>query len=302
MDESKARFSIVGIRDNKPTNLDSLPGRSADRPYLAFGYDRSDNFAADNAMFEKRKDILVVGYDLRPFYNNSAPLVPGVTYAPPFFFNGVPFRNGQGGGAQSGTHYDPTHTPRFFLTFRGDAKPGLFFTSMVRPNIREAFKSFARPDVVTEMVTEAGSWQAYSELFRDSKYGYEELFNSSYVLVPRGHGRWSYRLSETVGACAIPVVMADGSTLPYAELIDWTKASIRLPENMASGPDAAKHIVDALPADPQVIMTMRKEVCRIRELYFMDYEKRANAMLLSAAKKSDSVVQELAQMQVLVKK
>ena len=46
---------------------------------------------------------------------------------------------------------------------------------------------------------------------------YFSLFDSAYGLVLHGHGRWSYRLMETLNGEAIPVILADGWILPLNE-------------------------------------------------------------------------------------
>ena len=123
---------------------------------------------------------------------------------------------------------------------------------------------------------------------------YEELFNSAYVLVPAGHGRWSYRLSETIKACSIPVIITDGFVPPYEDLIDWNNFAVMLPENitgihipgerrlsiMMTPP---KTILDFLTRDPEVIKAKRKMACRIKDTYFGTRGKEFESLLIAAA-------------------
>ena len=62
--------------------------------------------------------------------------------------------------------------------------------------------------------------------------GYGDLLtHTRFALIPRGHGLFSYRLTEALSAGAIPVILADGLVLPFDELINWNAISIRIPED-----------------------------------------------------------------------
>eukprot|EP00927_Polykrikos_kofoidii_P050478 TRINITY_DN44395_c0_g1_i1.p1 TRINITY_DN44395_c0_g1~~TRINITY_DN44395_c0_g1_i1.p1 ORF type:complete len:438 (+),score=67.51 TRINITY_DN44395_c0_g1_i1:189-1502(+) len=268
-DESKARFSFCAMPDGSVANLASLPPRPPQRPYLLWGLDRSSRSLEDQEVLKKRLDMILVGYDLRPFGIDNAPLPLGITFAPPKFARSKP--------------KDLSRPPRFFLTFRGDNKPGLFETSSVRRDLQRAVAATRLTDDVVIDIYGEGKHPK-------DDFSYEELFDTAYVIVPRGHGRWTYRFSETVGACDIPVVMADGLTLPYEELIDWSKAAVRLPESLAK--ENFDKILASLSRDPKVIRAMREEVCRINAKYFDTMPKRADAMLRSAAIKSEGIARE----------
>lgn len=82
-----------------------------------------------------------------------------------------------------------------------------------------------------------------------------------------------------MGTCAIPVVLANNWSLPFAPLVDWRKAAIVLEERYARDPSA---LLDMLPADPEVIRRMRAEVCAISDRFFSTEERRARGFLLSA--------------------
>jgi len=120
-----------------------------------------------------------------------------------------------------------------------------------------------------------------------SQYGkqdhdsYNDLMNVSYGLVPHGDGRWNYRFSELVGACAIPVVLADGLTLPFEELIDWKDAAVLLQEDTLSLDPSS--LLKQLPRDPAQIQKKRQKICEINDKFFATEEKRVTALLQSAA-------------------
>jgi hypothetical protein len=289
-DEKTARFVLVAMPEQQVARLGDLPLRSADRPYIAWGWDRSDTPDKDELYLKKRGngDILFVGYDLRPFGKDTGRLVRGITLPPPLLLGCMPMWSIV--NCEPKKPNDPKIPPKFFLTYRGDKKPGLFYTSSVRPDLANAFKDFNKDNVVVEFSEKGGDPGAYAAFFRQSGNTYLSLFNSAFVLVPRGHGRWTYRFSEVIGACSIPVIMADGLTMPFEELIDWSKASITLPESLAK--EGAQAIIDRLPKDPEKIEEMRTEVCRINAKYFASMKIRTDTMLHAASIKARQTGQQ----------
>jgi hypothetical protein len=64
-----------------------------------------------------------------------------------------------------------------------------------------------------------------------------ELSRTTFTLCPRGGpnpGGFSYRVFEAIQARSIPVVFVDVLTFPMAEVVDWTKLCLRLPESMVT--------------------------------------------------------------------
>lgn len=58
------------------------------------------------------------------------------------------------------------------------------------------------------------------------------LHNSTFTLLPRGNGfALSYRHIECMSCGSIPVIISDIYVLPFSELIDWEKCSIKINEN-----------------------------------------------------------------------
>lgn len=253
----------------------------------------------------QREDLLFFGYDMRPFDNDSGVPVMGVTFASPKFYR---------------KHVNPTEETQFYATFRGSDNHPLAKKTDPRQQLKKSFshthidgvdfelnvrmrfpinelgdfvvpweRSGAQellPGMMSFLSTGDPSANLSSSLSSPDgrEVPYDDLFNSSFVLVPRGHGRWSYRLSEAIGACAVPVVIADGLTLPYEQLIDWQYASVRIPEAYA---ESASMLVDALPKDAVKIRRMRQEVCVLNRRYFDTMEKRGHALLESAAVQGD---------------
>jgi len=269
-----------------------LPRRSKAKPYLVIvrglrmdRCSKEDNCTFASELIEQRDDFMYVNFDLRDhnIKDDGAKMLPGVTITPPKWYSGSPL--------------NPLQDPKHFLTFRGRLTDGSwmgFVSQHVRAQLQKAFADFKSEGVVMELFD------------RKHKYGpqdsitYNDLLNTSYALVPHGDGRWNYRFSEVVGACAIPVVIADGLTLPFEELIDWREAAVflqedtwarstSLPRNTRAGTTNVSVSLDAsfmlsqLPRDPAQIRKMRQRVCEINDKYFATAEKRITALLQSAA-------------------
>ena len=105
------------------------------------------------------------------------------------------------------------------------------------------------------------------------------------------------------------MIIADGITLPYSQLIDWERASIQIPEQAitsasllsdnttpsgltSSGVLNAKLVallknpdvlLKLLPTDKNRIRAMRSDVCKINQAYIATPKARAKALLKSAA-------------------
>jgi len=179
---------------------------------------------------------------------------------------------------------------RYLATFRGTVRAG-------NPNYRtrERLKrSLGMPQddpgvaarlhelgVVVETLDLDGGGAAS----RDSRRRYEDLMDTAFALLPRGDGLWSFRFSDAVGACAIPVVLADKIILPFEPLVNWTSAALVLPEALAQDREA---LLAALPRSPAVIKQMRERVCQIRALYFETMERRFDALLRAASAMAQS--------------
>ncbi len=79
------------------------------------------------------------------------------------------------------------------------------------------------------------------------------------VLVPR---RWSWRFGETMNAGVIPVILADGMSLPYGHLVDWPQARLALPESLAKNFSAVVAAVAAVSKGRKARMR-----AKVRQIY-----------------------------------
>eukprot|EP00050_Salpingoeca_kvevrii_P008731 m.304754 g.304754 ORF g.304754 m.304754 type:complete len:826 (-) comp17278_c0_seq1:63-2540(-) len=67
------------------------------------------------------------------------------------------------------------------------------------------------------------------EIFKTHTYK-ELAINSKFSLIVEGFGYHSFRLNEVMGAGSIPVIVIDHYRLPFAEFLDWSEFSVRVPE------------------------------------------------------------------------
>jgi hypothetical protein len=249
--------------------LMQLPPRPVERPYLIYF---EGHFQPQSAVIT-RHDFLFFGFDLRDYdlsmyedYDRSVPLLPGVQLPPPKFYQGRP--------------PDPHIAAKYFVGFRGNEHVGIGKNgSVVRRTMSKAFSGYhrTRPDV--EVVVMNDHYHP-----ADNRPSFHELLNSSYMLIPGGHGRWSYRVNEAIGACAIPVFLSDGWGPPLRELIFWDKISITYPEaELTPNRAGADKLVNSLPRDQVEINNKRAMLCQVADRYFSTWDKRITGVLRAAA-------------------
>jgi len=268
---ASATFSFVGAFNEKTARLfRNLPARLPAKPYLVWGHTLECPTPADcpeaERLIKERTDFVFANWDLRDpwLVDDSHKPSPGVTMGPPSRFKGGIVR------------IDPTETPRYLATFRGSMRSGWFDSASVRPDLEHLWSGVQVNGSVVEFLHPPLNGTYNIERYAD-------LLNTTYALVPHGDHRWSFRFTEVVNAGAIPVVIADGLTLPYAQLIDWSKAAIILPESLVKNLSHPQGLIDLLPKDPQTVQAMRQAVCDISLKYFETPSKRWEATLKSAA-------------------
>lgn len=261
-------FSESGINANDVTL--ACPFCTSDFPQVGYAYRNSEE--SGNAKGEMkdecellsyaktRDDIIWVNFDLQDAVLSSddpSYRLHGLVVPPPHF-------------ADHDTRLEAhnSHKRKYFLTFRGTNHRGWYDSSTARRDLFRAFKDLGRTDVRVEAVSPDNT----------STARFRELLNSTYSLVPHGAGRWNLRLNDVVAACSIPVIVADGLTLPFSPLIDWGSASVVIPESKAT---AAQAVLDYLPSDSKRVEAMQQRVCEIHDRYFSSPKTRRDAFLQS---------------------
>eukprot|EP00794_Sanderia_malayensis_P011757 gene11757-12976_t len=125
---------------------------------------------------------------------------------------------------------------RYHVAFKG--KRYLFG---IGSEVRDALHLVNNNDDVVLLTTcrHSKNWEKYqdSRCQADNenfdRYDYHQLLhNSTFCLVPRGRRLGSFRFLEALQAGCIPVVMSDGWELPFADVIDWSRAVLKISERM----------------------------------------------------------------------
>ena len=219
----------------------------------------------------KREDLLWVNYDLSDHklaYDDKA--LRGVTIAPDRYFQQDIW----------------TGERTRLLFYSGGCQHGWCGNhgSHVRPALQTLFGvKYETKSVFFQCKQNYTEGKIYSALEKN-KYN-TRLMDSVFGLVPHGDGRWNYRFSEVIGAGSIPVILADGLTLPYEQIIDWSKAAVVLPENVIDQLIENGKGVDGLLAllpNKMQARAMLVEVQRIYHTYFETPKKRDAALMAAA--------------------
>jgi len=84
-----------------------------------------------------------------------------------------------------------------------------------------------------------------------------------FCFVPKGLGYWSNRLYEVMFAGCIPVILSDGISLPFDDLLDWTSFSLKWPMAEVS-PWLIQHLEDLLVNRRSFVYSLHDGVKRNR--------------------------------------
>lgn len=288
--KDEAKLIFIGHNEDWRSIVE-LPDLSAGRAYVSWtkesGIDQVDPRGV-GIRLKNRTDsgmkLLFLSYDLNETSpTNRLPYIwHGVTVPPHCFYHG---------NASDLKSYDWT------ISFQGanhQGKRGPRTRQALRDSAEAAATNHTMPDKVYVNVAGPAPYINYFanatlQSTHPENVGYYDLLTrSAFHLVPRGDRTWSYRFMDVIGACSIPVILADRMTLPFEDIIDWSEASIRLSESEVNGrsrdPMALKQLIDELPKDPEKIRQMREKVCEINEKYFASPAKRVQGMLLALSK------------------
>ncbi|KAL6841322.1 hypothetical protein ACP4OV_028840 [Aristida adscensionis] len=141
-------------------------------------------------------------------------------------------------------HLLPPSTPRsIFAYFRGlfydtsNDPDGSHYARGARASVWENFRSNPVFDVSSE---------------RPATY-YEDMQRAVFCLCPLGWAPWSPRLVEAVALGCVPVVVADGIVLPFADAIPWEDAGVFVAEEDVPRLDA---VLAAIP--PEAVLRKRR--------------------------------------------
>jgi len=107
--------------------------------------------------------------------------------------------------------------------------------------------------------------------------------DTTFSLVVRGDALFSYRLLEVMSAGVIPVIFSDNWVLPFEEIINWDKFSIRINESEWST------TVTRLRSIPEKdVILMRKRVFGVYKTYFINFTAQVTAVLKLLSKRKQN--------------
>lgn len=90
----------------------------------------------------------------------------------------------------------------------------------------------------------------------------KELQNARFCPQPTGVAGWSFRVQDAIYAGCIPILMSDGTHFPYADVLDWTRFSIRV------SPTELDHLEDILLAIPaEQVEELQANLMAVREAF-----------------------------------
>ncbi|KAH9375929.1 hypothetical protein HPB48_012569 [Haemaphysalis longicornis] len=110
---------------------------------------------------------------------------------------------------------------------------------------------------------------AYGCRRRRESYDYGSLMeNATWCMVPRGRRLGSFRFLEALQAGCVPVVLANGWELPFAEVLRWHGAALRADERLLL------QVPDTLRSMPRrLVHAMRQRSQLLWETYFSSVDK-----------------------------
>ncbi|ETO13240.1 hypothetical protein RFI_24130 [Reticulomyxa filosa] len=105
----------------------------------------------------------------------------------------------------------------------------------LRRKINEALNGANSSALEKGIYISVGNWDKTAGNF----FNYSDLvLHSHFCLVIAGDMVWSYRLMDVMSAGCIPVIVANGWTLPFENLIDWKNYVLFIDENLIINMDA----------------------------------------------------------------
>jgi len=259
---------------------------------VVHGRDNSRRLCADLPYLANRTDVVLSSADMAGMdLNDDSEALPGVTYAPVEKGLSAELQRMPGRTWATRRRCAPPQPPNnYVVAFRGDC-------NRIGWNVVAAHKSTARTDLKHLLSPKnpvpAPRWLAYEcsdtglthykDHMSNTTGPYLDRLQSLYFMIPLGDDRYTFKLYELMAAAAVPVVIADGLTMPFDTLIDWSHLAVFMPEERVRRFREPAELLGALPSFEQA-SRMRQAVCQVYDRYFGTVGKRIDAMLLSAAR------------------
>eukprot|EP00039_Didymoeca_costata_P013374 m.202757 g.202757 ORF g.202757 m.202757 type:complete len:433 (-) comp15754_c0_seq11:2155-3453(-) len=120
---------------------------------------------------------------------------------------------------------------------------------------------------------------------------YRELMhNSIFMFCPHGDQRWSHRLMEGLSLSTIPIIISDGVTLPYEQIIDWKSFAVQIAEKDVASGESLYNILSRLRSDEDDLKKRHAQLQLVYEKYLSTLDKRVNTFLLALKVESKAVL------------
>eukprot|EP00039_Didymoeca_costata_P020734 m.342253 g.342253 ORF g.342253 m.342253 type:complete len:400 (+) comp21144_c0_seq1:285-1484(+) len=278
-EEAVISFMCCYLNMNHGKLLENLPKRAKNKPYVIWYEEHNEEKRKYNANLLKRDDMIFFSMDLLDHASTrekdmgpeyTGPNMVGFVFPPP-----IPL-----GFNFKGAEYCTARQRKYHLTFKGKKNLGLHASSTVRADLKASWQEFSK--------TYKGPNEYYMEIIETQGEFYDpkgpgnlkDVFNTTFALCPRGHGRWTYRFGEILEWNTIPVVMSDGWVLPFHTLIDWSKAVVVIKEEVAK--QGFQAILDQLPTSESQIKSMQDYICNVVHKYMGPYNNTIKSAIASA--------------------
>jgi len=186
----------------------------------------------------------------------------------PLFAKSHPLKKGESGFVKS--NYFPPRR-KYLMSFKGKR-----YTYGIGSATRNSLFHIHNGDDIIMLTTckHGKHWEQYKDQRCEidneeyDKWDYQSLLhNSSFCLTPRGRRLGSFRFLESLQSGCIPVVLANGWMLPFAEVIDWKTAALEWEERLLlQVPSVIREISD------DQILSMQQQSQFLWERYFASIE------------------------------
>nr|CAB3244012.1 exostosin-1-like [Phallusia mammillata] len=179
-------------------------------------------------------------------------------------------------GTMKSNYFPPRR--KYLLTFKGKR-----YTYGIGSSTRNALYHIHNGEDIIMLTTckHGKQWESFSDAKcaadneEYDKWDYQALLhNSTFCMTPRGRRLGSFRFLESLQTACVPVVLANGWMLPFAEVLDWPKASLVWDERLLlQVPNTLRDICD------ETIMEYRQQSQFLWNTYFSSVENMVQTTL-----------------------
>ena len=121
----------------------------------------------------------------------------------------------------------------------------------------------------------------------------EELQQSQYCLHFRGDTTTSRRVYDAIAAGCVPVLISDGTNMPFRSSLDWNSFAVQIPEStLLRGPAHARPIFEALLSDSTALRDRQHALAIARHDLIYGIGSPVNASRSFASRVADHILEE----------